>query len=329
MQHPQLFCKTQTVISHSLLHTCTFLLPNCFASILPFCWSEIPWTEPAWAPWAVQCPFRLDIDHLGLIINQVSTFILSTSRCGRGLLQNSSISSKIPSPRPTPIPNRLPSNIPLRTLPAHAAAHDDSSHSNRNQATSSFLAPRPPAEHSRYSDDDDEDYNVYGSSESSWVDTGDIAEQLDHEDPLRQRLYDTLEDKTHASVIHRHPKRHRHITGGKHVHYPESLSRSSTHSSRSLSGQAGAVNKEAIHIPDAAPRTVSRAERLIASIMAGTRNPIHGLTGKPLIYFTSIFVSLGVFLFGYDQGVMSGIITCVKPPLLLCFLWCAPGCSSS
>lgn len=38
-------------------------------------------------------------------------------------------------------------------------------------------------------------------------------------------------------------------------------------------------------------------------------NPIHGLTGKPLIYFTSIFVSLGVFLFGYDQGVMSGIIT--------------------
>ncbi|OTB11334.1 hypothetical protein K445DRAFT_15791 [Daldinia sp. EC12] len=36
---------------------------------------------------------------------------------------------------------------------------------------------------------------------------------------------------------------------------------------------------------------------------------IHGLTGKALIYFTSIFVSLGVFLFGYDQGVMSGIIT--------------------
>lgn len=30
-----------------------------------------------------------------------------------------------------------------------------------------------------------------------------------------------------------------------------------------------------------------------------------------LRYFTSIFVSLGVFLFGYDQGVMSGIITYV------------------
>jgi len=36
---------------------------------------------------------------------------------------------------------------------------------------------------------------------------------------------------------------------------------------------------------------------------------IHGLHGKKLVYFTSIFVSLGVFLFGYDQGVMSGIIT--------------------
>lgn len=48
-------------------------------------------------------------------------------------------------------------------------------------------------------------------------------------------------------------------------------------------------------------------ERLLAKAMGGTG--IHGLTGKPLIYFTSIFVSLGVFLFGYDQGVMSGIIT--------------------
>ncbi|KAI4735671.1 hypothetical protein E4T50_13804 [Aureobasidium sp. EXF-12298] len=36
---------------------------------------------------------------------------------------------------------------------------------------------------------------------------------------------------------------------------------------------------------------------------------MHGLHGKKLIYFTSVFVSLGVFLFGYDQGVMSGIIT--------------------
>ncbi|KAK3344056.1 hexose transporter [Lasiosphaeria hispida] len=60
--------------------------------------------------------------------------------------------------------------------------------------------------------------------------------------------------------------------------------------------------------------------------MTGGTSSIHGLTGKPLLlvqfvvpcqlhanrrcsYFTSVFVSLGVFLFGYDQGVMSGIIT--------------------
>ncbi|KIK69831.1 hypothetical protein GYMLUDRAFT_67119 [Collybiopsis luxurians FD-317 M1] len=33
------------------------------------------------------------------------------------------------------------------------------------------------------------------------------------------------------------------------------------------------------------------------------------LVGQPLLYAVSIFASLGVFLFGYDQGVMSGIIT--------------------
>ncbi|KAF9513762.1 hypothetical protein BS47DRAFT_1376618 [Hydnum rufescens UP504] len=33
------------------------------------------------------------------------------------------------------------------------------------------------------------------------------------------------------------------------------------------------------------------------------------LVGQPLLYAISCFASLGVFLFGYDQGVMSGIIT--------------------
>ncbi|KAI0660375.1 general substrate transporter [Cubamyces menziesii] len=33
------------------------------------------------------------------------------------------------------------------------------------------------------------------------------------------------------------------------------------------------------------------------------------LVGQPLLYAISVFASLGVFLFGYDQGVMSGVIT--------------------
>ncbi|TFK57052.1 general substrate transporter [Heliocybe sulcata] len=35
----------------------------------------------------------------------------------------------------------------------------------------------------------------------------------------------------------------------------------------------------------------------------------HRLVGQPLLYAISVFASLGVFLFGYDQGVMSGVIT--------------------
>ncbi|KAJ6509426.1 general substrate transporter [Mycena vitilis] len=38
------------------------------------------------------------------------------------------------------------------------------------------------------------------------------------------------------------------------------------------------------------------------------RPPRRRLVGQPLLYAISIFASLGVFLFGYDQGVMSGII---------------------
>jgi hypothetical protein len=71
---------------------------------------------------------------------------------------------------------------------------------------------------------------------------------------------------------------------------------------------AGLV-KEDIEIPNPPPRHISSAEHTLAAIMSGGERQMHGLTGRPLVYFTSIFVSLGVFLFGYDQGVMSGIIT--------------------
>lgn len=33
------------------------------------------------------------------------------------------------------------------------------------------------------------------------------------------------------------------------------------------------------------------------------------LVGKPLLYFTTVFVSTGVLLFGFEQGVMSGLLT--------------------
>lgn len=43
--------------------------------------------------------------------------------------------------------------------------------------------------------------------------------------------------------------------------------------------------------------------------MEDATTPRSRLVGQPLLYAISVFASLGVFLFGYDQGVMSGIIT--------------------
>ncbi|KAK4202580.1 hypothetical protein QBC40DRAFT_346944 [Triangularia verruculosa] len=200
------------------------------------------------------------------------------TRCRRRLLRNSPIPDKIPPPNS----NRLPSNIPLRTFPVH-------SNTARSRQGHLIDEPRSPE-----SEDD--------SGNSSWTDTGDIAEQLAGEDPLRQRLNETLDDEAFAGVFKR---RHPRLKGQKKVRYQEP----SSSRSRSSSRYAGAVSKEAIYIPTAAHRHVSKAERLLATIMTGSTSSVHGLTGKPLIYFTSIFVSLGVFLFGYDQGVMSGIIT--------------------
>ncbi|KAK4142990.1 uncharacterized protein C8A04DRAFT_37863 [Dichotomopilus funicola] len=213
------------------------------------------------------------------------------------------ITSKIPASNSA----RLPSNIPLRTLPA---AHDD--HHRREQASRLL----PSSQHGRghpidepgsssesddnndkghhEGDDDDDDYS------SSWTDTGDIAEQLADEDPLRQRVNDDGDSSLAGAFKKNSNKKN------KKVRYREPVS--SSGSSRSTSRHAGVIDKEAIQVPTIGNRRASRAERLLATIMTGGSGSIHGLTGKPLLYFTSIFVSLGVFLFGYDQGVMSGII---------------------
>ncbi|KAI1130313.1 sugar transporter-domain-containing protein [Nemania abortiva] len=189
------------------------------------------------------------------------------------------ISSKIPPSTP----NRLPSNIPLRTL---------ASRSDHGQSTSLLDDHRHRLSHEHRSDD--------SADSDSWTDTGDLAEQLaDEEDPLRKSLADTsLHDDLVSGVLKRHPKHH------KRVQFKRSVDE---HSYSRSGSNSGLIDKEAIQIPDVTPRHISRGERCIAAVMPGTG--INGFTGKALIYFTSIFVSLGVFLFGYDQGVMSGIIT--------------------
>jgi hypothetical protein len=79
-----------------------------------------------------------------------------------------------------------------------------------------------------------------------------------------------------------------------------------------------------IIIPEPGLRPPGIGEKILAFVISRgkeRKGDMAGLTGRPLLYvhpfglrltrryFTSVFVSLGVFLFGYDQGVMSGIIT--------------------
>ncbi|EPS45218.1 hypothetical protein H072_786 [Dactylellina haptotyla CBS 200.50] len=78
-----------------------------------------------------------------------------------------------------------------------------------------------------------------------------------------------------------------------------------------LQSQQSHLQKKDIYIPDPGPRRRAIGVKLIAPFLCCVKkvDRMYGLTGKPLLYFTSIFVSLGVFLFGYDQGVMSGLLT--------------------
>ena len=135
---------------------------------------------------------------------------------------------------------------------------------------------------------------------SLWSDTGDLAEQLaQEEDPLYQFELDPLNAEGRA------------LNGGHGGGRKKKVAfRRQDHQSRSTT-QPG-LDKEAIFIPDPPPRRIPTAEKILALIMAPgnvEQARTRGLVGKPLLYFTSVFVSLGVFLFGYDQGVMSGIIT--------------------
>ena len=196
-----------------------------------------------------------------------------------------------------------PASIQLRNIPTSLHRLDDQSASPVNEkpdTRSSFASAR--------------------SDSSLWSDTGDLAEQLaDEDDPLNIRLRDSLDEELFGGSAGRArgpaPKRVRYLQ-------QDHLERKITHPG---------VDKEAIQIPSPLPRRISRTEKALATIMTGNRaaSQMHGLTGKPLLYvpqyrqmletlsltgysyFTSVFVSLGVFLFGYDQGVMSGIITYV------------------
>ncbi|KAH6606681.1 putative sugar transport protein STP1 [Trichoderma cornu-damae] len=221
--------------------------------------------------------------------------------CPNNSLQAGAAAHQPPKPPniPPPKSTRLPSNIPLRTLPSRSGLDQDF---DQDSPSASLLSTRGyGAPHHRRPESESESGS---ETSSSWTDTGDIGDQYgDEHDPVRIQLPEDIENELLASVQRRQskplPKSHKQVR----IHDPSPRRH---HHSFSPSPD---IDKEAIEIPDARPRPPTRAERCIGSIMAGSSGSIHGLTGRALLYFTSIFVSLGVFLFGYDQGVMSGIIT--------------------
>ena len=108
-----------------------------------------------------------------------------------------------------------------------------------------------------------------GSDFSLWSDTGDLAEQLaDEEDPLRINLRGSV-DEDH--LRHRPQESRR-----KQVRY-------APHNHLEHKTTNPGVNKEAIEIPNPAPRQIGRAEKVLTVIMTGKTSP-RGLTGRPLLY---------------------------------------------
>lgn len=172
--------------------------------------------------------------------------------------------------------SRLPSNIPLRTLQDSSASRSHDTHDT--EESTSFLRPgaRAGASHQGYrvdkpGSDSEEDTD-------SWVETGDIGEQIDAEDPLRARLNDTLDESVLAGLKPRHPH---HPKEKKRVRIDDEATYHDEDGSHQHHLHHGVVDKEAIEIPEVIPPKPTKAVRLLTAIMPGFSK---GFTGKPLMY---------------------------------------------
>lgn len=189
--------------------------------------------------------------------------------------------------------SRLPSNIPLRNL--HDASSSRSHETHDNEEATSFLRAGAGAgagvSHQGYrvdkpGSDDEEDTD-------SWVETGDIGDQIDDEDPLRARLNDTLDESALAGLKPRHPHNNTLASGQqskrekKHVRIHDEATYHDHHDHHGSHTHTGVVDKEAIEIPELISFKPSTAQRLFAAIMPGLSK---GFTGKPLMYASAAFV---------------------------------------
>ena len=79
----------------------------------------------------------------------------------------------------------------------------------------------------------------------------------------------------------------------------------------SASPEPPAAVRRSASMPYALPRTSEQGIRPPHVELDESTNPLSrlGVRGDALMLFVTCFASLGVFMFGYDQGVMSGILT--------------------
>lgn len=193
--------------------------------------------------------------------------------------------------------SRLPSNIPLRTLPDSSSGSRLHDPHESEEATSFLRAGHGAGAGSSFSgfridkpgsdtDDDSDDDDDAAAASDSWVDTGDIGNQLDPEDPLRARLNNSLDEPALAGLKPRRQKHNNH-----HNHHRPASKRDKKHvrihgdatyyDHDGSHHHAAIVSKEAIEIPDVVSFKPSAAQRALAAIMPGSSK---GFTGKPLMY---------------------------------------------
>lgn len=172
--------------------------------------------------------------------------------------------------------SRLPSNIPLRTLPDSSASRSHDTHDTEESTSFLRSGARAGASHQGYRIDKPGSDSEEEEDTDSWVETGDIGEQIDAEDPLRARLNDTLDESALVGLKPRHAHHH-HSKEKKHVRIDDEAT---YHDHDGFHGHSGVVDKEAIEIPEVISFQPSKAQRLFAAIMPGLSK---GFTGKPLM----------------------------------------------
>lgn len=221
--------------------------------------------------------------------------------------------------------SQQPPNIPLRTLPDASSSRSHHETHDTEEATSflragagagagagaSYQGYRVDKPGSDDSDGDDDD----GQDTDSWVETGDIGDQVDAEDPLRARLNETLDESALAGLKPRHAHHHHNTLASgsgsgqhskrekKHVRIHDEATYHDYDHHGSYT-HTGVLDKEAIEIPELISLKPSTAQRIFAAIMPGSSR---GFTGKPLMYVSAARVLCSALL----RCVLSSVCRCL------------------